>query len=204
MARTHGPLMSVAARGALGKSLIFQNQKGMGIVKKFAVPKNPKTEAQTANRTFFAELTAAWLELDSEQQAAWDGFEAAGYRSSKTHFIGVNMHRLRAGLNYFVTPGVELLTYPLILYVSDDSAASPLEAMGGYGFLDIYNGEPRYKLDGYDWYVMWDIISGQWVVTNNPLDVEFSDGWSTMAPMLSTYDQPFGLAEGSINVSDVQ
>lgn len=50
MAKTVAPLQSFSASGKIGKSLVFFSHLGRNVVRGLVTPKNPKTEAQGAQR----------------------------------------------------------------------------------------------------------------------------------------------------------
>lgn len=60
MALTKGPLLSLSARGKLDKSLIYQDRKGIGIVKSYATPTYPGSPAQENQRSLVAQAISAW------------------------------------------------------------------------------------------------------------------------------------------------
>ncbi|MBA7659316.1 hypothetical protein ES703_67293 [subsurface metagenome] len=59
MAKLKAPLMSLGASGAIGKALVFFNWKGLDVVREYVIPANPKTEAQTTQRSYVTSATAA-------------------------------------------------------------------------------------------------------------------------------------------------
>lgn len=74
MAKLKAPLMSLGARGQLGKALVFFPWKGLDVVREFVVPANPKSTAQLAQRTLFtAAVTAFHTALYSAlDMTAWN------------------------------------------------------------------------------------------------------------------------------------
>ncbi len=58
MAKLKGPLMSLGASGAIGKTLIFFGWKGIDAVREYVVPSNPKTGPQITQRTYLSEAVA--------------------------------------------------------------------------------------------------------------------------------------------------
>lgn len=59
MAKLKGPLFSLGASGALGKTLVFFSWKGLDVVREYVVPANPKTTLQVAHRAHLTEAVAA-------------------------------------------------------------------------------------------------------------------------------------------------
>jgi len=60
MAKLKGPLMSMDARGQLGKSLVFLGWKGLKTVRSHVVPANPNTTAQAAQRTIMSDAVSSF------------------------------------------------------------------------------------------------------------------------------------------------
>jgi len=103
MAITQGPLFSLEARGAIGHNLIFQNQKGLSIVKKFAIPKNPQSNAQVANRDRFIICSEAWKGLGATTKLTWESSDPSNGLSARNRFFSVNLDRLRTGLDLLIS-----------------------------------------------------------------------------------------------------
>jgi len=60
MAKVKGPLMSMDARGQLGKSLVFLGWKGLKTVRSHVVPANPQTDAQQLQRGHMTDAVSLW------------------------------------------------------------------------------------------------------------------------------------------------
>jgi len=52
VAKLKAPLLSLGASGAIGKSMVFFNWKGLDVVREYVVPANPKTTPQTTQRNY--------------------------------------------------------------------------------------------------------------------------------------------------------
>jgi hypothetical protein len=63
MAKLKGPLMSMDARGQLGKSLVFLGWKGLKTVRSHVIPANPNTDAQKAQRSLMKAAVGFWHTL---------------------------------------------------------------------------------------------------------------------------------------------
>jgi len=74
MAKVTGPLMSMNARGQLGKTLVFLGWKGLKTVRSFVIPANPQTAGQTAQRTLLSDGVDEWhdVTLTGADKSAWD------------------------------------------------------------------------------------------------------------------------------------
>ena len=58
MAKLKAPLLSLGASGAVGKSLVFANWKGLDIVREYVIPANPKSTAQGIQRAYMIACVA--------------------------------------------------------------------------------------------------------------------------------------------------
>lgn len=54
MAKVEGPLFSLSASGAIGKSLVYASRLGKNIVRGFSIPSNPQSNDQAEVRTKLA------------------------------------------------------------------------------------------------------------------------------------------------------
>ena len=72
MAKTKGQLFSLKAYGTLGNVLTYQGRKGFRHTHKKALPTNPKSPAQIADRLLFANTVAAWQGLTQEQKQVYN------------------------------------------------------------------------------------------------------------------------------------
>lgn len=60
MAKLKAPLLSLGATGAIGKSIVFFNWKGLDVAREYVVPANPKTDPQTTQRGYLT-LAVTWI-----------------------------------------------------------------------------------------------------------------------------------------------
>ena len=58
MAKLRLPILSLEARGAIGKSIVFFPWKGINAARKYVVPSNPKTTAQNTQRGYVTTVVA--------------------------------------------------------------------------------------------------------------------------------------------------
>jgi len=59
MAKLNGPLFSLGASGAIAKTLVYFPWKGINSVRRWLVPANPQSAAQTTQRGYFTEAVDA-------------------------------------------------------------------------------------------------------------------------------------------------
>lgn len=71
MAKVTAPLLSFGAGGAIAKTQVYSKWRGIEYARRYVVPANPKTEAQTETRSVFAFLNAVWKQLAPAAQAPW-------------------------------------------------------------------------------------------------------------------------------------
>lgn len=76
MAKVLGPLFSVAARGQIGKVLVFFPWKSINAVRSYVIPANPNTADQQAQRTIMANAVKEWHEAGytAIDKTAWNKF----------------------------------------------------------------------------------------------------------------------------------
>lgn len=74
MAKVTAPLFGFSASGKIADSLVFMKWKGIATVRKFLIPSNPKTAAQTTQRNRLTAAVAAWhtVALTVLDQTAWN------------------------------------------------------------------------------------------------------------------------------------
>jgi len=76
MAKTEGQLFSLKAMGTIGNVLTYQGRKGFRHTHKKALPTNPRTPAQIADRLLFANAVAEWQELNAAQKKVYNDMSA--------------------------------------------------------------------------------------------------------------------------------
>lgn len=95
MARTVAPLLSFEAGGQIAKTQVYATWKGRPYVRRYVVPANPKTVAQTATRSAFAFLNALWKFYPAGATSAW-ALYAEGFRiTDRNAFLKANISPLR-------------------------------------------------------------------------------------------------------------
>jgi len=78
-------------RGQIGKDTIASSWKGREYVKAYAVPENPRTERQQANRNRFGGAKEGWRALSPEERAAYDRRAAPEQISGWNLFVREHM-----------------------------------------------------------------------------------------------------------------
>ena len=63
MARLTAPLLSLDARGQIGKALVFSGWKGIKYARQYVIPANPQSVAQQEVRGVFSTLNEMWKRM---------------------------------------------------------------------------------------------------------------------------------------------
>ena len=111
MAKLKGPLMSIDARGAFAKSMVFGGWKGIQWARMYFIPQNPQTDAQDAIRLIFSQGVQRWQGGGAVVAADW---ETAAQATGKTlsgfnFFMSEYINSMRAGETPSDTPPAHLL-----------------------------------------------------------------------------------------------
>lgn len=72
MAKVTAPLLSIGARGQIGKSQVYGTWRGIKTVRQHVTPSNPRTTAQTTTRNTFAALDEQWKRMSTLSRATWN------------------------------------------------------------------------------------------------------------------------------------
>jgi len=95
MARTVAPLLSFDARGAIAKTQVYSNWKGIPYVRRYTVPSNPQTAEQDLTRNTFRWLNNVWKFMPSASTAAWAAYADSNRFTDRNGFIKQNNGPLR-------------------------------------------------------------------------------------------------------------
>lgn len=141
MAAVRGPALSLSARGALAKTLVYSSWKGIPVARHYVVPSNPKSAGQVTQRGF---MTAA--------VTAWHGFTALALQ------IDYDAWRLRAaqigpmsGFNAFAKEWIDadVAAVPITSYFQRNIVSDPThnsfdltihDSAGAANNCDFYGG----------------------------------------------------------------
>lgn len=108
MAKTTAPLLSFGASGALAKAMVFATWRGIPYVRRYVVPENPRTVAQTLTRDIFRTLSDMWKIMGSIAIAPWRTFTISKPLTDRNAMMGKNIATLRGdpNMNDFIgSPG---------------------------------------------------------------------------------------------------
>lgn len=93
MAVVKGPLFSIDASGTVAGAIVFSRWKGRNVVRRHAVPANPRSGGQLSIRAMMTFLSQYWDDLTAAQQADWDERAAASNISPFNAFCSYNLER---------------------------------------------------------------------------------------------------------------
>lgn len=120
MAKLSGPLLSLGARGQIGKTLVSSRWKGIPYMRQYVVPANPQTTAQTETRTTFTMLNGLWLASPALFRAPWT-INAVGQKyTDRNKLLAENVGVLRGDTDmqqFIGSPGAR--------------GGPPMDAIGG-------------------------------------------------------------------------
>jgi hypothetical protein len=124
MAKTNAPLLSFTASGAIGKTQVYSNWRGVPYVRKYTSPANPKTTNQMKTRSVFTWLSAIWKTMPSMCQDPWTAYATGQMFYNRNAFIGQNVKAMRAGTDqtaYIGSPGAAGGVPPLSVAITPGS-----------------------------------------------------------------------------------
>lgn len=93
MVKVTGPLFSQSASGTLAGAIVFGSWKGRATVRSHAVPANPDTPAQKAQRAMQSFVSKNWAALSAAEKASWDSAAASKAISPFNEYTSYNMKR---------------------------------------------------------------------------------------------------------------
>jgi len=104
MARVSGPLMSMDASGTVAGSITFTKWKGRNVVRRHAIPSNPKSAKQVAVRSAMRFLSQAWSKISIAATPQWQDLADATKISPFNAFIQRNLRNFRDALMPVIAP----------------------------------------------------------------------------------------------------
>jgi hypothetical protein len=93
MAKVTGPLMSIAASGTFGGTLVFSIWNGRAYVRERVIPTNPKSSMQTGVRSMWKFLSKFWTSIASNTKLTWATIAESQQISNFNAFMQYNMNR---------------------------------------------------------------------------------------------------------------
>lgn len=108
MAKTTAPLLSFDAAGTVAKTQVYSRWKGRRYARRYTVPANPQTAAQTLTRTAFSWLNNVYKLAPSEVTDAWTAYTKALVMTPRNGWIKRNLPTLRPATDlsvFTMSPG---------------------------------------------------------------------------------------------------
>lgn len=108
MAKTTSPILSIGAKGQIGKSLVFGTWRGVKYARQLVTPSNPNTSEQQTTRNTFKALSATWKRLGSTARAPFDTAANGRPLTPRNQYTKSNLSDLRGQSdlsNYEGSPG---------------------------------------------------------------------------------------------------
>lgn len=149
MAKLTAPLFSFKASGALAKTLVYGNWKGINTARSYTIPANPDTADQQEQRGYFGEAVSLWhtLGLDSDDVAAWNRYSATlpNPQSGFNAFVGTVIDLRRAGISLanlamgFNGSIADSGAGQVDFAVTEDGSASAVDFLWGYSPTALLN-----------------------------------------------------------------
>ena len=131
MAKVTGPLLSIASRGQIGKSIVFAAWRGIKYARRHVVPANPRTAAQTQTRNVFDALDFMWKMLQTLSRAPWTESARGRPFTNRNQVIRFNLPVMRGKVNrqdWQGSPGANGGIAPSSLVVAATATAGELQA----------------------------------------------------------------------------
>lgn len=103
MAKTTAPLFGFGASGAIGQAIVFGTWKGINVARRYVVPANPQSSAQSVQRGYLTAAVTEWhttgaTALDGDDKSAWNRYAGVlGRMSGFNAFVRAWVDELVAG-----------------------------------------------------------------------------------------------------------
>ncbi len=104
------PLFSFSARGKLAKALVFADWRGVQYVRRYVIPGNPQSVAQTLTRDIFATMEAMWKTGGPLMRACFDRYATGQQFVGRNAYLGQNIAAMRGEVDmalYVGSPGAK-------------------------------------------------------------------------------------------------
>ena len=95
MAKVTAPLLSIGARGTLGKTVTFAAWKGVNYVRQRVIPANPQSTEQTSTRSAFTEASNSWKTAPADFTEVWNSFSTGRPLTGRNAYMGAYTENLR-------------------------------------------------------------------------------------------------------------
>lgn len=108
MAKVTSPILSIGARGQIGKSQVYGSWRGVPYARQYIQPANPNTTAQQLTRNAFTMLSQRFLLMLALGRAPWLAATQGRPLTDRNQFVKTNLGPLRGELdmaNFLGSPG---------------------------------------------------------------------------------------------------
>lgn len=95
MAKVTGPLLSLGAKGQIGKAVVFDDWKGIKYARQYSIPSNPNTSEQQLTRGVFRTLNELWLVAPALLRAPWTANAVSQKYTDRNKLLSSNIPALR-------------------------------------------------------------------------------------------------------------
>lgn len=99
MAKVRGPLLSLTARGQIGRSQVYASWRGVAYARQHVTPANPRTTAQTLTRNTFSAIDEQWKRIGPLGRAPWDNEVLRRPLTPRNAYTRANLPVLRGDAN---------------------------------------------------------------------------------------------------------
>jgi hypothetical protein len=109
MAKVKGPLLSLSASGAIAKSVVFADWRGVKYAREHIVPANPRSTGQTLTRNTFQYGDDQFKRMLTLAQSVWTAASQGKPFTARNKFIQQFVSNLRGDADmtdYVASPGV--------------------------------------------------------------------------------------------------
>lgn len=100
MARLIAPLLSLGASGQIGNAIVFAEWKGLPYARRYVIPENPQSTAQTEVRNVFTTLSDMWKRMPALARAPFAAYVTGIALTDRNRHIQRNVVPLRADGNF--------------------------------------------------------------------------------------------------------
>jgi hypothetical protein len=131
MAKIVAPLLSLGARGSIGKSMTFASWRGVSYVRQLVIPANPRSTAQVLTRDIFGNYGLRWKQGGVLMRAPWDRYAVGQRFVGRNSYMGQNLAATRGEADmdlYIGSPGAKG-GLPAVSLVLTSVAANGIEAV---------------------------------------------------------------------------
>lgn len=136
MAKVRGPLLSISARGQIGKSQVYAGWRGVPYARQYVQPANPRSAAQVTTRSTFSGIDAQWKRMFTLSQAPWDAASKGRPFTGRNKLISDNLPALRGDAtmaDWIGSPGNGGGLPPTSVTAASTATAGELDVTVGVG-----------------------------------------------------------------------